>query len=345
MEKKDFYKLFKKIPKAEIHLHTEGVISRDTARTMLSRKLPEYKDPKKIEELFEYDNLKDFIKAFLLIQNSFEYLSDFNALFNNIIEYLKKNGIVYAEMFFSPSLFVKNGWNFKDMMDVFIKKIGKIRKKYKIKIKIIIDVSRTFGAENAMKNLKSILKYNNKTIIGIGLGGDEKKGPARDFEDVFKLAKREGYHRVAHAGEDDGPQSIWDALNLLGAERIGHGIASIEDEKLMNYLSSQKLPLEICPTSNIFTQKFVKNMEEHPIKEFYKRGIVTTLNTDDPTFFNVSLIDEYWNLYSKLGFSLDALKNIIIYGFKSSFLPKRDKAKYIRRVKKIWAKNIPKEVN
>ena len=340
MEKEEFYNILKKIPKAEIHLHTEGVISRKTVRTMLSRKNPDYKDPKSIDDLFNYNDLKDFIKTFLLIQNSFEYLSDFKALFNNISQYLKRNGIVYAEMFFSPSLFVKNGWKFEDMLDVFVKKIKKIRRKNKIKIKIIIDVSRTFGPENAMRNLKSILKYNNKNIIGIGLGGDEIKGPAKDFKEIFKLAKKEGYHRVAHAGEDDGPESIWDAINYLDAERIGHGISSINDEKLMNYLEKSQIPLEISPTSNIFTKRFVEKIEDHPIKEFYKRGIITTLNTDDPTFFGVDLIDEYWNLYTKLGFSLEALRDVVIYGFEASFLSENEKNKYIKKVKKIWSKNF-----
>ncbi len=340
MEKEKFYKIFKKIPKSEIHLHTEGVISKKTAITMLSRKNDDYKNAENVEKLFNYDNLKDFIKTFLLIQNSFEYLSDFKNLFNNICDYLRDNGIVYAELFFSPSLFVKNGWKFEDMLDVFTKKIKKIRKKYKIKIKIIIDVSRTFGIENAMKNLKNILKYNNKDIIGIGLGGDEVKGPAKMFKEVFQLAKEQGYRRVAHAGEDDGPQSVWDAINYLDAERIGHGISSINDEKLMDYLAKKQIPLEISPTSNIFTKKYVDKIENHPIKEFYKKGIITTLNTDDPTFFGVNLIDEYWNLYSKLGFSLDDLRNVIIYGFKASFLSKRDKKDYVRKVKKIWKKEI-----
>jgi len=340
MDKKEFYKIFRNIPKAEIHLHTEGVVSRENARRMLSRKQPEFKDVKKINDLFEYNNLKDFINAFLLIQNSFEYLSDFKALFEDIAKYLRNNGIVYAEMFFAPSLFIKNGWNFKDIVDVFIKKIKKIRKKYNIKIKLLIDVSRTFGQENAMKNLKNVLENRNKIIIGIGLGGDEKKGPAKEFVDVFKLAKKEGLHRVAHAGEDDGPHSIWDALNLLDVERVGHGIASIEDKKLMKYLADNGIPLEICPTSNIFTQKFVKKIEDHPVKDFYNRGIITTLNTDDPTFFNVNMVDEYWNLHDKLGFSLEDLKEIIIYGFESSFLTKKEKAKYIKKVKNYWKKFV-----
>ncbi|OHD13717.1 MAG: adenosine deaminase [Spirochaetes bacterium GWD1_27_9] len=342
MDKKEFYKFFKKIPKAEIHLHSEGIISKETAGKMLSRKHPEFKNSENIENLFSYNNLKEFIKAFLLIQKSFEELSDFKALFNNISTYLKRNGIVYTELFFSPSLFVKNGWKFENMMDVFLKKIKKIKRKEKIEIKIIIDVSRTFGVDNAMKNLDALLKYKNKNIIGIGLGGDELKGPAKDFAKIFTKAKDAGVHRVAHAGEDDGPQSVWDAINLLYSERIGHGISSIQDESLIEYLSKEQIPLEICPTSNIFTKKYVQKIEDHPIKEFYKKGVLVTVNTDDPTFFNINLIDEYWNLYTKLGFDLSDLKQIIINGFKSSFLSKVKKERYIKKVNCMWKKYLPK---
>jgi adenosine deaminase len=340
MTKKQFYKLFRKIPKAEIHLHSEGVISRQAVSKLLSRQNPEYKDLKKVNKLFLYDNLKEFIKVFLLVQNSFEKLSDFNLLFSNVLEYLKKNGVVYAELFFAPSLFIKNGWNFDEMITTFLKKIKKIKKKEKIVIKIIIDVSRTFGVENAMKNLNNVLTYNNKNIIGIGLGGDEIKGPAKDFAEVFKKAEEHGIHRVAHAGEDVGPESVWDAVNILHAERIGHGISSIQDEKLVSYLEKNKIPLEICPTSNIFTKRFVGKIEDHPIKPFFKSGVLVTLNTDDPTFFNIDLIDEYWNLYTKLDFTLAELKQIVINSFKASFLTDKKKKQYIKKVNSVWKKNL-----
>jgi adenosine deaminase len=340
MTKKEFYKLFKKVPKAEIHLHAEGVISRGLASKLLSRKHPEYKDLKNVDKLFDYNNLKEFIQVFLMIQNSFAKLSDFDLLFTSVLSYLRKNGVVYAEIFFAPSFFIKNGWDFNEMMDIFLKKIRKIKIKYNIVIKIIIDVSRTFGVDNAMKNLEYVIKHKDKNIIGIGLGGDELKGPAKDFVNVFKVAKENGIHRVAHAGEDDGPNSVWETIKLLDAERIGHGISSIQDAKLVEYLSEKQIPLEICPTSNIFTKKYVEKIEDHPIKDFYKKGVLVTVNTDDPSFFNVDLVDEYWNLYSKLDFSLEDLKQIVINSFKASFMSEKHKKAYIKKVNTVWEKHF-----
>jgi len=338
MEKDKFTTLLKKIPKAEIHLHSEALISKKTISKILSRKDPKYRNIAEVEKLFSYNNLTDFIKVFLSIQSAFKEISDFKELFSNILPYLKRNGIEYTEIFFAPSNFVRNGICFEDIMNVLINEIEHIKKYEKIKIKVIIDVSRTFGLENAKKNLDYVIKCKCKNIIGIGLGGDEKKGSARVFEDVFKKAKKLGYHRVAHAGEDVGPQSVWDAINYLDVERIGHGISSVKDKKLIKYLVEKQIPLEICPTSNIFTGRFVKKIEKHPVKKLFTEGVMVTLNTDDPAFFNIELLDEYWNLYSKLDFSLEDIKKIIINGFKASFMTNDNKKIYIKKVEDAWKK-------
>jgi adenosine deaminase len=225
-------------------------------------------------------------------------------------------------------------------MDFFVKKIDEIYEKDHIKIRLLIDVSRTFGAENAQNNLDIVLKYNSDKIIGIGLGGAESKGPAAEYKDVYANAKKAGLCRVAHAGEDVGPESVWDSIKLLDAQRIGHGISSIQDENLVKYLADNKIPLEICPTSNVFTKKYVQKIEDHPIRPFFDKGVIVTVNTDDPTFFNVSLLDEYWNLYTKLNFTLDEIKQIIINAFEVSFMPENDKKAYIEEVNKAWEANF-----
>lgn len=338
MNKTTFMKLISKIPKTEIHLHSEALISRETVSNILSRKYPKYKDINEVDKLFDYKNLSEFIEVFLLIQSAFEKDSDFEELFKNVHPYLKRNGIVHAELFFSPSNFTRNGIEFENMIRVFLKEIELIKKADDIDIKIIIDVSRTFGIENAMRNLDAAIKCNCSDIIGIGLGGDEKKGPAKDFESVFKKAKEYGFHRVVHAGEDAESYSIWDAIKYLDAERIGHGLSAINDKELLEYLKDKKIPLEICPTSNVFIKGFIKKIEEHTIKKFFDKGINVTLNTDDPVFFNVELIDEYWNLYSKLKFSLPDIKKVIINGFIASFMSEEKKKQYIKDINKLWSK-------
>ena len=340
MKKKDFYDKLKNIPKAEIHLHIEALPSRKFVSKLLSRQDPKYNDMANVDEVFTYDNLTQFIQAFLLVQGAFKEPEDFAGLMESARDYLVDNGIVYAEMFFAPTAFLKKGWKFEQIMDFFVKKIDEIYEKDHIKIRLLIDVSRTFGAENAQNNLDIVLKYNSDKIIGIGLGGAEIKGPAAEYKDVYANAKKAGLCRVAHAGEDGGPESVWDSIKLLDAQRIGHGISSIQDENLVKYLADNKIPLEICPTSNVFTKKYVQKIEDHPIRPFFDKGVIVTVNTDDPTFFNVSLLDEYWNLYTKLNFTLDEIKQIIINAFEVSFMPENDKKAYIEEVNKAWEANF-----
>ncbi len=340
MDKKEFCKLIKKIPKAEIHLHCEGVISHETARCFLMREDKNYQSINKVKNLFKYNNLSEFIQTFLLIQRSYKNLSDFKKVFIDLANYLKRNGIVYSEVYLSPTQFVKSGFIYAEIIKVITEEIRKIRKKSGIVIKLIVDVSRTFGPENAMTNLESIITNLNNSIVGIGLGGDESKGPAKDYKEVFAVAKKHGLHRVAHAGEDVGPESIWDAINYLDIERIGHGITAIQDEKLMGLLADRSIPVEINMTSNLFTKYIVKDIKEHPVKPFYEKGIRITVNTDDPTFFNVELVDEYWNLYNELGFTLDDIKLVVINGFESSFMKKSTKRNYIKKVNKLFNRYI-----
>ena len=340
MDKKEFYDKLKNIPKAEIHLHIEALPSRKFVSKLLSRQDPKYNDMANVDEVFTYDNLTQFMQAFLLVQGAFKEPEDFAGLMESARDYLIDNGIVYAEMFFAPTAFLKKGWQFEQIMDFFVKKIDEIYEKDHIKIRLLIDVSRTFGAENAQNNLDLVLKYNSDKIIGIGLGGAEIKGPAAEYKDVYANAKKAGLCRVAHAGEDVGPESVWDSIKLLDAQRIGHGISSIQDENLVKYLADNKIPLEICPTSNVFTKKYVQKIEEHPIRPFFDKGVIVTVNTDDPTFFNVNLLDEYWNLYFKLNFTLDEIKQVIINAFEVSFMPENDKKAYIEEVNKAWGKNF-----
>lgn len=150
-------------------------------------------------------------------------------------------------------------------------------------------------------------------------------GPAREFKDVFAQARAEGLRAVAHAGEDDGPWSVRDAVEILKAERIGHGTSAIQDPSLLELLKEKQIPIEICLTSNIFTGKYVRQEKDHPVRRYYDEGLVCTINTDDPEIFNVTLTDEYIKLYRHLGFSVSELVDMNRQTFISSF--SNDRAK------------------
>ncbi len=322
-------KLIKSIPKAEIHLHLEGVASVDTLWRLIKLhklQIDGVSSRKDLVERFKIKSLDEFIWLFInILQNAFRNAEDLEFLIDDVEKYLLRNNIPYAEIFFAPSKFIQNGLDFAQMMKILESGAARLKREADLEIKFIIDVSRTNGLANAQNNLDLTLAHRNDSIIGIGLGGAESQGPAEEFQSVFEKARKAGLQVVAHAGEDVDSRSIWNTLKLLKATRIGHGISAIEDEKLLKLLKEKQIPLEICPTSNVFTQKYVKRLEDHPIRPFFDRGINVTLNTDDPTLFSIELVGEYYNLYEHLDFNLEELFQIMKNTVYSSFMD--DKAK------------------
>lgn len=344
LSRDEFFKILKKIPKAEIHLHIEAVCTLQTVKKLYKLRYGKEMTAKAAKELFTYDDLNGFIRAFLQVQDLFQSVDDFNFIFDDFSKYLVKNNIKYCEAFFAPTTFLIKGFKYKDMIAIFSKKIAEIKEKHGIIIKLLLDVSRTFGIDNAMRNYNLLKEYPCADIIGIGLGGAEMKGPAKDFSAVFELAHKDGFHAVAHAGEDVGPESVWDSINFLHAERIGHGITSIQDETLLTRLKEMQMPLEVCVTSNVFTKKIVSQISDHPIRSFFERGLFVTVNTDDPVFFKTTLIEEYWKLYDVCGFSMEEIKTLILAGFKALFIDDDKKAAYYARVEKAWKKYVGERV-
>lgn len=334
MEENDFKSFFKKVPKAEIHIHIEAVIKLESVKKLYKQNTGEEMSDKELNDIFSYNDLNGFIQAFIKVQNLLVSVEDFNIVFDDLKDYLLNNGISYCEAFFAPTAFLKKGFKYEEMVKIFKKKIAQIKEETGIVVKLLMDVSRTFGLENAMNNYELLKKYPCDDIIGIGLGGAESKGAAKDYAPVFELAEKEGFKVVAHAGEDVGPESIWDAINLCHSQRIGHGITAIQDEKLMDYLVKTQIPLEVCITSNTFTKKIVQEAKKHPIKTFFEKGMKVTVNTDDPVFFKSDLLNEYWICYKELNFTMDEIKQLIINSFESTYLPENEKRTWIEKVEK-----------
>lgn len=332
MKKDEFYSFMKAVPKAEIHLHIEAVPTIDSIKALYEKANGNKITNKEIKELFTYEDLNGFIQAFLKIQALYTSVEDFDYIFNDLASYLSENGIVYTEAFFAPTSFIKRGFKYEDMVKIFDRKIAEIKEKYGITIKLLMDVSRTFGIENAMNNYNLLKQFPSENIIGIGLGGAESKGPCREYQAVYEQAAKDGYKVVAHAGEDVGPESIWEAIDILKVSRVGHCISAIQDEKLMDELKERKVVLEVCPTSNVFTKKFVQSIAEHPIRPFYDRGLFVTVNTDDPVFFKVSLIDELYKLHKEAKFSMEEIKELIKNSFKATFASDAEKAEWCKKV-------------
>jgi adenosine deaminase len=260
-----------------------------------------------LNPLFKISSLDDMIKSFFFFQSCIKSEEDFELIMQDAQNYFKRNRIVYSEVFFSPTYYLKNGLNFNKIMKVVDKEIKKIKKATDITVRIIVDVSRTFGVKNAANNLNYTFACGSKNIIGIGLGGAELGNSASKYKSLFKKARAAGLKVVVHAGEEDGPKSIWNAMNDCKAMRIGHGTSAIYDPRLMRFLRETQIPLEVCPTSNVITKKYVKRYQDHPVRKFFEYGLFVTINTDDPVLFSIELSEEYYNLYLYLRFNLEEI--------------------------------------
>jgi len=328
------YRWIQRIPKTEIHLHLEAIASAKTIFDLMCKHKSLPPGIKTIEDLykkFQVTNLTEFVDLYMnYIQPSFRHESDFAHVMADAQDYFVRNNVDYAEVFFAPTRFLQSGMRFERIIRVLDEAAQKIAHEG-IVIRFIVDVSRSFGLENAMNNLDLTLQHRTENIIGIGLGGSEKPNPARLFRPVFEKARANGLRTVAHAGEEVGPESIREAISI-GAERIGHGISAMLDESLMSELAENRIPIECCPTSNVFTRQYIHSLAEHPIRKFYDRGMCVTVNTDDPTIFSIELADEYMNILNHCGFSSEDLPRIIKNGIDATFMPAEAQASRWQRV-------------
>lgn len=329
-----FSEIISKIPKVEIHIHLEAVTS---IRTLLKLnrkyKVLDLDSEEEFKNSIFVDSLSEMIGNFFELQKLFRAPEDYNFLAQDILRYMGENNIDYLEGFISPSM-VKNLGYLKvpDFFAIWDKNITDIRQRYKKDIRLIVDLSRSFGPDNAMENLEfvknHIKNYPQTAIIGVGLGGLEQGNPARDYAEVFKKAKDIGLHIVAHAGEEVGPESIIEALDLCYAERIGHGTSAVYDIKVMEILKQRDIALEVCVTSNVFTKKYVTDYPFHPIGKMVEYGIPVTINTDDPTLFNINLNQEIEKIHTQCGLDEKTIFSLLKNNIDYSFMPKEEKQRF-----------------
>jgi adenosine deaminase len=326
-EHKELRSFLASLPKTEIHLHIEGLVSVDSIWSLINKHNLDFgiRSKEDLRKRFEIRSLDEFIDLFInIVQACFLDEDDLDYLIEDARHYLTRNNIRYAEIFFAPTKLIKNGLSFASLVDRLDKGAARLSKDG-LEVRYIVDVSRGFGLDNAMRNLDLTLEHMTDHIVGLGLGGAEQTGPAKEYKPVFDKAVDYGLKLVAHAGEDVGPESVWDAVKLLNVARIGHGIAAIKDTSLMDHLRDIQIPLEICPTSNLFTRKFASSLEDHPIRAFYDHGMYVTVNTDDPTLFGVELTDEYLKLIEHGIFSVGEAIDIIRKGILATFRSDEEK--------------------
>jgi len=316
------------IPKIELHLHLEGAVPLETLFGFIQRR-GNNKLIKNLEDLKKrlvYSNFTQFIKVWLW-KNSFitEY-EDFEELSYQVLKRLSEQNIKYVEAFYSPRDFTLRNKKLSacGITESLIKGKKRAFDDFGIQSELIVDIVRDYGPRMGMGLIKELSAYLGRGLIGIGLGGSEKLFPAGFFTKVYQEARDRGFRLTAHAGEADGAKSIWAALDELGTERIGHGLRAYEDPRLIDYLRERQTPLEMCVVSNIKTQ-VCKSFKEHPIKNYFKEGLMVTINSDDPSMFDTSITNEYLVLIKKFGFSLEEIRKVNFNSIEASFMINEEK--------------------
>jgi aminodeoxyfutalosine deaminase len=279
-------------PKIELHVHLEGTVRPETLLEIARRngyELP-VDSAEGVRALYEYRDFAHFIEVFMLTSGALERENDFRRIVVEYAEEAVRHGAVYLEAIFSLGL-----WRDLDSDVVFsgvCDGADEARERYGIEIRLTPDIARVYSLDEALQVVRYAVKYRDRGVVGVGLGGPEADHPPEPYAPAFELARTEGLASVPHAGEHAGPSSIRGALDSLGARRIRHGIRAIEDQELVRELADRRVVLDVCPISNVRTGA-VPSLAHHPLPELVSAGVVCSLSTDDPAMFGTDLSAEY----------------------------------------------------
>jgi len=314
------------LPKAEMHLHLEGAVTPDTL-VELRRRHGKKSALAEAEALYQYKDFLGFLMAFKTLTDDLQTPDDYELITYRLMEQLRAENVLHAEVYVSVGVCLWRKLDFDAIFEGLERGRHRGEKDFGISLLWIFDAVRHFGAEPAQKVFELAAKYRDRNVVGIGIGGDELKGPPDLFREQYAYAAAQGLRLTVHAGESAGPESIWGALNL-GAERIGHGLTAIQDQELIEELSQRQIPVEICLTSNLKTGCCAK-ISDHPVRKYFDHGLMLTLNTDDPAMFQTSLTHEYELAQTEFGFTDEHLRELARNSFEASFLPAEKKVHFL----------------
>jgi adenosine deaminase len=314
---------FEDVPKVELHVHLEGAIPHEALWELVTKYGGESSvaNIQALERKFRFSDFAHFIQTWIWKNQFLREYEDFTFIAEAVARDLVRQNIRYAEVFYTPSDFFRKGLCTQRLTEVIRAGLSRVPS---IEIALVADTCRDDGPKNADKVIREVNEVKELGVIGITIGGSEQTYPPEPFAKAYEEARRLGFHTSAHAGEAAGPASIWGAINSLQVERIGHGTRAQEDESLVDYLAERRIPVEICLTSNVKT-KVVESIGKHPVRRYFERGILISINTDDPKMFGNSLAGEYQALEIECGFSREEIRNIILQGIESSWLTESKK--------------------
>ena len=326
-----------RLPKVELHCHVEGTMRPQTV-VDLARKnrvpLPT-SDP---TALYRYSSLDTFLAVFWLVQSTLGEPDDWARLAYESVVDGAAHGLVYRETFFTPARHLASGQDLAGIVAGLAEGLAAGEAGTGARVMLICDIDRAYGGKAGVELVQRLTELRHagaagtERVLGVGLDSTERGVDPADFAEAFELAGRAGWRRTSHQGEETPPGHIWAGLRLLGCERIDHGIAAVADPELLRVLADRRVPLTVCPNSNVLIANAVPRLELHPFRRMREAGLLATLNTDDPALTDLDLGKEYASVQRAYGYGWDDMVRIALDGVEAAWLDDDDKRALRARV-------------
>ncbi len=329
----------RKLPKAELHLHLEGTVLPATLVELSQRhdKIP--LTLAEAEALYHFTDFSGFMLAFKAVTGQLVHPEDYELAAWRMMEQLAAQGVVHAEVYISVGVIYL--WRNHDphVFEPIFAGLERARMRGERELGVtvywIFDAVRHFSVEEAARVFRKAaeMRVTHPSIIGIGLGGDERRTASEPFRHLYAEAREAGLRLTNHAGETTGPEAIWEAL-AIGSERLGHVVSAGDDPALLEELHSRAIGLELNPTSNLRTG-VCSSIAAHPLRRYFDAGLMVTLNSDDPAFFGSDVANEYWLAHTEQGFAREELRSLAANSIRASFLPETEKSRWLQNVESV----------
>ncbi|MBA4861863.1 adenosine deaminase [Streptomyces sp. PSKA54] len=308
------------LPKAELHLHIEGTLEPELAFALAARngvELP-YADTEELRKAYQFSDLQSFLDLYYELMAVLRTEQDFEELADAYLERAAAQGVRHAEIFFDPQAHIARGVGIGTVIQGLARALDRSEEQHGVSTQLIMCFLRDQSAESAMETLEAAKPYLDR-IVGVGLDSAEVGHPPVKFREVYEAAAALGLRRVAHAGEEGPPAYIWEALDVLGVERVDHGLRAMEDPELVERLVRERVPLTLCPLSNV-RLRAVDVLEQHPLARMLAAGLLCTVNSDDPAYFGGYVGDNFHAVRDALGLELEQMRTLARNSFEAAFL-------------------------
>jgi adenosine deaminase len=313
------------MPKAELHLHLDGSLTASRLLALADKnsiELP-YSSVEEVEAAYQFSNLQDFLDLYYLGTSVLVDEEDFYFLMMDYLRLCRIQNIIHCEIMVEPQSYTSNGVGFSTMMSGFSRAIDQAKREWGQSVLLILSFLRHLSQRSALDMLAEAVPFREH-FVAIGLASSEIENPPSKFVELYTKARQQGYAAVAHAGEEGPPEYIWDCLNLLAVQRIDHGVRCTEDDSLLNHLRAQKIPLTVCPLSNVRLRVF-DTMQDHNILSLLDHGLLVTVNSDDPSYFGGYLNENFNALAADLQLTRQQAIQLCENSFTASFLDQQQK--------------------